>query len=389
MTYPLEGMVVLDLTSYLAGPYGCALLGEMGAQVIKVEAPSGDLMRQYPSSLEGENRAFLGANRNKRSIVINLKSEGGRRLLGRMVTESDILVHNYRPGVAETLGIGYEQLRVLRPDLLYCSLSGYGEDGPMRHHPGYDQMLQCFSGIAKAQGEELDGPQVLRGSIVDLFTSSILAYGVMGAVVQRLRRGEGQHVQVSLLRSALALQVGRFVAAEGEPVHIPREPLSSRVAGAFPTKEGHLYFQASTPDFWHQLCNILGVGSLAENPRYDTLKKRYNLSEEIMPPLKAALLQRTATEWETLMMGKVPAVAVRDIGELFDHPQIVAEQLAVDLEHPGVGRYKSMAHAVKLGSGSPPIRRAPLLGEDTDEILRLFGLGSSEVAALRDGGVIV
>lgn len=389
MAYPLEGMVVLDLTSYLAGPYGCALLGEMGAQVIKVEAPSGDLMRQYPSSLEGENRAFLGANRNKRSIVIDLKREAGRRLLSRMVTESDILVHNYRPGVAETLGIGYERLKALKPELVYCSLSGYGENGPMRDHPGYDQMLQCFAGIAKAQGEELGCPQVLRGSIVDLFTSSILAYGVMGAVVQRMRGGGGQHLQVSLLRSALALQVGRFVAAEGEPVHISREPLSSRIAGALPAKEGHLYFQASTPQFWYQLCNILGLRNLAENPRYDTLKKRYALSEEIMPSIKAALLERTAMEWETLMMGKVPAVAVREIGELFDHPQIVAEQLAVDLEHPVVGRYKSMAHAVRLGSGVPPIRRAPLLGEDTNEILRLFGLSSSEIAELHDGGAII
>jgi crotonobetainyl-CoA:carnitine CoA-transferase CaiB-like acyl-CoA transferase len=389
MTSALDGITVLDLTSYLAGPYGCALLGDMGATVVKIEAPSGDMMRQYPSTLKGENRAFLGANRNKRSIVIDLKNKSGQKTLYRLIQEADVLVHNFRPGVEESLGIGYGTLKELHAGLIYCSLTGYGKRGPLRQHPGYDQMLQCFTGMAKAQGEAMESsPHLLRGSIVDFFSSTLVAFGIASALVHRFRTGEGQHVEISLLRSSIALQVGRFIAAENEPLDVPREPAANRVTGAFPTREGFLYFQSSTLSFWQQLCTILEVPDMAVDPRFDTLKKRYACAEEIMPRLKKALMQRTALEWEALMIGKVPSVAIRGIEDMFDHPQVLAEELVVEHEHPTVGKYRTMTTAVHMGIGSNTTTRAPLLGEHTDEILRDFGFDPGSIEQMRKEGSV-
>ncbi|MCE0766029.1 CoA transferase [Pseudonocardia kujensis] len=384
MASALDGIVVLDLTSYLAGPYGCALLGDHGAEVVKIEAPEGDMMRRYPSTLKGENRAVLGANRNKRSIRLDLKSEAGAAAFLRMVARADVVVHNFRPGVAESLGIGYEALRAIRGDLVYCSLTGYGNgDGPMRSHPGYDQMLQCFTGMALAQGLTVGAPQILRGSIVDFYASALLAQGVLAALLHRARTGEGQHVEVSLLRSALALQVGRFVWADSEPRDVQREPDSSQISGAVPTKEGHLYFQAGTAKFWTALCEIIGLPELADDPRYDTLVKRAQQGAALMPQIKQALLARTALEWEQEMVGRVPVVALRDIGEMFEHPQVLAEGLVAEYDHPEVGRYRAGTTAVKMGAGDAVLTRAPLAGEHTDEILARFDFSGEEIDDLR------
>lgn len=384
MSSALDGTVVLDLTSYLAGPYGCALLGDHGADVIKVEAPGGDMMRRYPSTLKGENRAVLGANRNKRSIRLDLKSEAGRAVLLRMVADADVVVHNFRPGVAESLGIDYDALRGVRSDLVYCSLTGYGNgDGPMRSHPGYDQMLQCFTGMALAQGLSVGSPQILRGSIVDFYASALLAQGVLAALLHRHRTGEGQHVEVSLLRSALALQVGRFIWADSEPRDVQREPDSSQASGAVETKEGYLYFQAGTAKFWTALCEIIGLPELARDPRYDTLVKRAQHGATLMPQITQALRARTAVEWEREMLGRVPVVALRDIAEMFEHPQVLAEGLVTEHDHPEVGRYRTMTTAVKMGTGDATTRRAPLAGEHTDEILDRFDFSPDEIAQLR------
>lgn len=388
MSSALKEIVVLDLTSYLAGPYGCALLGDLGATVIKIEAPGGDNMRRYPSTLVGENRAFLGANRNKRSIVMDLKTDLGRESLRRMVKKADVLVHNFRPSVPESLGIDYQALRALREDLIYCSLTGYGQSGPLRRHPGYDQMLQCFTGIAQSQGEVHGEPHVLRGSIVDFFASSLLAYGVTSALFHRARTGEGQHVEVSLLRSALALQVGRFIWAENEDRSVRREPAAGRVSGAFETKEGYLYFQATTPSFWRSLCEILGMPELGDDPRYDTLKKRYENAEVLMPRIKEILRTKTAAEWEALMIGRVPGVAVRGIEDMFDHPQVLAEDLVVEHQHPVVGKYLAMSTAVKFGASAHTTTRAPLVGEHTDAVLEDFGFDIVEIERLHREGAV-
>ncbi len=391
MSNALDGITVLDLTSYLAGPYGSALLGDVGADVIKVEAPGGDAIRHYPSTLPDESRFFLGANRNKRSVVVNLKAEGGRAALYRMIERADVLVHNFRPSVPPSLGIDYDTLKTMRPGLIYCSLTGYGEQGPLRDHPGFDQMLQCFTGLAHAQGqqgEQPGAPQLLRGSIVDFYTSTLLAFAVTAAVVHRLRTGEGQHVRLSLLQSSIALQPSRFIWADCEPREAEREPAAGRVTAAHPTKEGFLYVQASTPPFWTALCDLIGRPELAADPRYDTMRKRYERSDEVMPILREALMARTALEWEGLMLGRVPCIAVRSIEDMFDHPQVLAQGLVVRHEHPVLGGYRAMSRAFEMGAGNPETTRAPMLGEHTDEILDRFGFDPGEIAALREAGAV-
>ncbi|SDD36106.1 formyl-CoA transferase [Bradyrhizobium brasilense] len=384
MAEALQGIVVLDLTAYLAGPYGCALLGDVGADIIKIEPPGGDAVRQYPSSLE-ECRSFLGVNRNKRSIVIDLKHAEGRAAFYRLVEQADVVVHNFRPSVPRSLGIDYETLQRRRPNLIYCSLTGYGENGPLRDHPGYDTMLQCFTGIAAMQGAATGQPQVMSGSIVDYFSATFVTMTILSALIHRLRTGEGQHVKPSLLRSSIALQAGQFIWAESEPRAVDRW-WPAGYGGIYPTKDGDVFLQATTPAFWKNLCEHLGFPQLADDPRYDTFKKRNALKDEIKPLIREALMQHTALEWEQLMLGKVPVIAVRSIGDMFDHPQLLAEGLVVEHEHPRVGKYRSMSKAIEMGVGDRPTTRAPMLGEHTDEVLEHFGFKKDEINALRVKG---
>ncbi|MGY4408202.1 CaiB/BaiF CoA transferase family protein [Bradyrhizobium sp. USDA 3315] len=392
MAEALEGIVVLDLTAYLAGPYGCALLSDVGADVIKIEPPGGEAARQYPSTLPTENRTFLGVNRNKRSLILDLKDPEGLAAFYRMVEKADVVVHNFRPTVAPRIGIDYETLKKHRHDLIYCSLTGYGEaeDGPLRNHPGYDTMLQCFTGMAALQGTALgdDGPpMVMHGSIIDYYSSSMVAISILAAIAHRLRTGEGQHVKPSLLRSAIAIQAGQFIWADSEPRNIERW-WGASYSGIYPTKEGYLYLQATTPAFWKNLCEFLGMTHLLDDPRMDTLTKRAALREEIKPLIREGLKKHSAQEWEAMMLGKVPCITVRDIDEMFDHPQVVAEGIVTELDHPKVGKYKAMTKAVKMGIGDKPVRRAPLMGEHTDEVLAGVGYSKDEIAGLRAKGAI-
>jgi crotonobetainyl-CoA:carnitine CoA-transferase CaiB-like acyl-CoA transferase len=213
---PLSGIRVLDLSSYIAGPYGCTLLADLGAEVIKIESPAGDTLHKYPSTLAQESRAFLGVNRSKRGLVLDLKQAEGLAALKKLVLQADVLVHNFRPSVPARLGIAWEQLKDVNPRLVYCAVTGYGETGPLKDKAGYDQVLQAMTGICALQGKSAEAPEIAYGSIVDYYAAAMLALGVSSALLCRERTGRGQHVGVSLLRSALAMQSARFIWAEGE-----------------------------------------------------------------------------------------------------------------------------------------------------------------------------
>lgn len=208
---PLSGIKVLDLSAYIAGPYGCSLLADQGAEVIKIEPPTGDNLRKYPSTLASESRAFLGVNRSKLGVVLDLKRAEGLETLHALVREADVLVHNFRPSVPDRLGIGYEQLKALNPRLIYCAVTGYGESGPLKDKAGYDQVLQTMTGMCAAQSKPGGPPEVLYGSVVDYYAAALVAGGVSSALFEREKTGEGQYVGVSLLRSALAMQSARLI----------------------------------------------------------------------------------------------------------------------------------------------------------------------------------
>lgn len=367
---PLSGVRVLDLSAYIAGPYGCTLLADQGADVIKVEPPGGDNLRNYPSTLEAESRAFLGVNRSKRGVVLDLKREDERAVLYRMLREADVLVHNFRPGVPERLGIGYETLSALHPRLVYCAVTGYGETGPMKDKAGYDQVLQTMTGMCAMQGKRGGPPELIYGSVVDYYAAALLAAGVASALYERERSGQGQYVGVSLLRAALTMQSARMIWARGEGHDISRDMRSGGVTGIHPTREGYLYLSANTPRFWRALCEKTGLAELADDPRLDTVRKRASHADEIVPRLRQALQVHTALEWEQIFGDEVPCAAARQVEDMFDHPQVLAEGLIAELPHPVLGSYRGVAWPIRFGrTPGPEPFAAPTLGQHTGEVL--------------------
>jgi crotonobetainyl-CoA:carnitine CoA-transferase CaiB-like acyl-CoA transferase len=370
----LSGVRVLDLSAYIAGPYGCTLLADQGADVLKVEPPGGDNLRHYPSTLDGESRAFVGVNRSKRGMVLDLKQPADLALLLKLVRDSDVLVHNFRPSVPQRLGIAFEQLQALNPRLIYCAVTGFGSTGPLKDKAGYDQVLQTFSGMCKEQGgtgRHGGPPEILYGSVVDYFASALVAGGVSSALYEREKSGLGQEVQVSLLRAALTMQSARLVWADGEPRDVSRDMRSGGITGLHPTREGHLYLSANTAHFWRALCDKTGLMALHDDPRYDTVKKRAEHREEIVPRLRAALQARTALEWEAVFGESVPCAASRGVADMFDHPQVLAEQMVGHFAHPTLGGYRGFTQPwVYSRTPGPAPFAAPVLGQHDEAVRR-------------------
>lgn len=388
-TGPLSGIRALDLSSYVAGPYACSLLADLGADVIKVEPIAGDGLRQYPSTLEAEPRAFLGLNRSKRGIAMNIKQPAGLEALLRLARRADVLVHNFRPTVPERLGIGYTNLHEENTRLIYCALSGYGDHGPLKDRAGYDQVLQSFTGMCVFQGVAHGKPEIVMGSAIDYYAAALLAYAVSAALYHRERTGEGQYVALSLLGSALAMQSGRFIWAESEGRDVEREFRSGGVTGIHPTRQGELYLSANTPHFWRALCTLIGLPEFAEDPNYDTVRKRAECAAEIVPVIRGALAARSALEWERVFGEQVPCCAIRPIEDMFDHPQVGSEGLVTTFEHAKAGVYRGLRKPLKFDSApGPEPFAAPALGQHTEEILSEAGYGSEEIEALRKAGAI-
>ncbi|KRG66618.1 formyl-CoA transferase [Stenotrophomonas terrae] len=367
---PLSGVRVLDLSAYIAGPYGCTLLADQGAEVIKVEPPVGDNLRKYPSTLEAESRAFLGVNRSKRGVVLDLKETDQRAVLMRLVREADVLVHNFRPSVPARLGIDFESLNKINPRLVYCAVTGYGEGGPLKDKAGYDQVLQTMTGMCAMQGKPGGAPEILYGSVVDYYAAALVAAGVSSALFERERSGEGQYVGVSLLRSALTMQSARMIWAEGEPEGVGRDMRSGGVTGIHPTARGHLYISANTPRFWQALCDKIGLPEMGSDPRYDTVRKRAEHSDELLAKLHAALAARSALEWETLFAEEVPCAAARKVEDMFDHPQVLAEEMITTLPHPLLGSYRGITRPIVFGrTPGPQPFAAPTFDQDTAVVI--------------------
>ena len=361
---PLSGLRVLDLSAYIAGPYGCALLADQGAEVIKIEPPGGDNLRNYPSTLEAESRAFIGVNRSKLGVVLDLKQPVDLAVLMDLVRSADVLVHNFRPSVPQRLGIDYDRLKALNPRLIYCALSGYGDTGPLKEKAGYDQVLQTMTGMCALQGEPGEAPQILYGSVIDYYAASLIAAGVASALYEREKSGQGQQVNISLLRSALAMQSARLVWAQGEPREIGRDMRSGGITGIHPTREGHLYISANTPHFWKAWCSRTGLAALLDTDRYDSVRKRAQHVDEIVPLLHAALATRSALEWEALFGEEVPCAAARAVEDMFDFPQVLAQDMVADVEHPVLGSYRGFTRALTFSrtTGPDPFA-APVLGQ--------------------------
>jgi len=385
---PLAGVRVLDLSGYIAAPYGCTLLADQGADVIKIEPPQGDNLRKYPSTLPSESRAFLGVNRGKRALALDLKRPQGLAVLRRLVRDADVLVHNFRPAVPARLGIDYETLAGIQPRLIYCAVSGYGATGPLKDRAGYDQVMQSMTGICAMQGSA-DAPEIVYGSVVDYYAAALMAARIGSALYQREKTGAGQYVPISLLRSALAMQSSRLVWAQDEGRDAYRDMRSGGITGLHPTRAGSLYISANTPHFWTALCELIGLPELATDTRYDSVRKRAQHPDELVPRIRAALLAHTAMEWEQIFGEQVPCAAVRQVEDMFDDPQVEAEEIMTRFNHPLVGSYRGLSGAFRLDSGATPApRAAPVFAQHSDEILAQHGYTAEDIASLRADEVI-
>jgi crotonobetainyl-CoA:carnitine CoA-transferase CaiB-like acyl-CoA transferase len=386
---------VLDLTRVLAGPFCSMILGDMGAEVIKVEEPGkGDDTRGWPPFAGGEATYFMAVNRNKKSLTLNLKAPEGQAILPRLVARSDVLLENFRPGTMERLGFGFEALRRSNPRLVYCSISGFGESGPEASRPGYDLIVQGESGIMDLTGFP-DGPPVKVGnSIADLVAGMSAAQGVTLALLARTRSGKGQKVEIGMLdvmASLLTYQAGLYWNAGGRPTRKGNQHPSIVPYEVFRARDAYLTLGVANNSLWERFVKVLGRPELARDPRFDTESKRVQNRDALVPLLDEVFRTRSADEWlAQLDEAGVPAGRIKSVAEVCESAHLRARGMVVTLDHPKAGSIRVMGVPVRLhdtpGAASQP---PPLLGQHTDEILiRLLRFPRSRVERLRAAGVV-
>jgi CoA:oxalate CoA-transferase len=387
----LHGIRVLDFTRYLAGPFCTMLLADHGADVIKVESPKGRELRVAGS--DHDSYFFLSANRNKRSLVIDIKRPEGRDLVLRMLPKVDVVVENFRPGVMAAFGLGPAELTARDPRLVYCSISGYGPDGPYRDRPGFDQIAQGMSGFMSVTGTHEQGPTRAGIAIADLVTGMFASQGIALALYARAQTGRGQVVDTSLLESMVGIMSWAagmyFDSGEAPGPAGQHHPLTSPY-GRFRAQDGYLNIAAGNQDMWQKLVRALEAPALASDPRFVKPGARIEHRDALTAELERVLAARPVAAWvECLNAAGIPSGPVFDMAQVFADPQVLARNMLVELPHPQRGTWKSPGLPVKLSATPPAItRRPPLLDEHTDEILSEHGLAADEIAALRAQRVV-
>lgn len=396
MQGPLTGMRVLDLTQYVAGPFCTMLLGDMGAEVIKIELPGrGDIYRiQGPHFIKGEATSFLSVNRNKKSLTLNLKDPRGLAIANELVTKVDVLVENFKPGTAKRLGLGYEELTSVNPKLVYCSISGYGQTGPERQRGGYDLMAQARSGLMSITGTR-DGPPAKAGvAIVDMGAAMYAALSILSAYIVRERTGKGQRIDVALLDTAVSwctMQVLEFQATGEVPSRMGSASPFFSPYQAFKAQDGYLCVVGTGgKDHWERFCHALGHSEWAEDPRFIDNANRVAHLDKLAVMIEAVLARAPVEVWvQRLEAHGLPCEPVRTLDQMVIDPQVQARDMVVQVDHPTAGRLDMVGVPFKLsktpaGVWDPP----PAMGQHTDQVLRELGYTERDIDALRGEGVI-
>jgi CoA:oxalate CoA-transferase len=396
----LAGTRVLDLTNVLAGPFCCYQLAQLGADVIKVEVPgTGDLARQLGADPElnrrGMGASFLAQNAGKRSITLNLKSSKGRAAFERLVATSDVVVENFRPGVMERLGLGYAALKALQPNLIYCAISGFGQNGPLKLNPAYDQIIQGLCGVMSVTGDAQSAPLRVGYPVADTMGGITAAFAIAAALFRRERTGEGELVDVSMLESSLVAMgwaVSNWLIAGVKPAPMGNENMTACPSGTFRTGNGLLNIAANKQEQFETLARLIGRDDLVTDPRFaareDRKQRRFELNSEI----ETALAAKSAQDWSALLnRNGVPAGEVLDVPSVLEHPQIVERKLLKTFESvPDVDRpVRVVRSGFRLASGDPaPVSPPPALGADTAELLAELGFSQRDVDELAREGAI-
>lgn len=393
MTGPLTGYRIVELTSMLTGPWAASMLGDQGADVIKVEVPGvGDHTRAVGVQRHGLSSNFLNINRSKRSITINLKSTQGRVVLEKLASNADVLIQNFRPGVVERLGVSYSEISTVAPNIIYVSMSGFSERGPLAKKPVYDPIIQAISGLATVQaGSDQERPRLIRTILPDKVTAIYAAQAVTAALLARERTGKGQHVRLSMLDAVLNFL---WASDMGGQTYVD-QPVSNQAAASFidliyETQDGYMTVSTMTNKEWEALSRAFERPDLLEDARFKTPQLRGHNVNDRLGVVQEVLLSKTTREWLDIFdQEDVPSAPALTRDEVIKHPQVIASDILREHDHPIAGRLRQARVAARF-EGTPPSepRGAPQLGEHSDEVLIELGFSDEEISALKASGAV-
>lgn len=391
---PLSGFRILDLTRIISGPFCTSLLADMGAEVIKIEAPGeGDPVRAQGVIRDGLSWYFANYNRNKQSVTLDLYSEEGKAVLRRLIAQCDVIVENYRPGVMQKMGLGDDALKALRPDIIHCSINGFGTTGPYRDRPAFDFIAQAMSGFMSLNGGPDQPPLRAGPPVSDLVAGMNGALGIVAALLRRERSGQGDSVSVSLLGSMIGLlsfQASNYFADGRLPARTGNDHGIASPYGLFETADGQVAIAPSNDVVYHKLLDALELSELRADPRFQTNADRMRNRGAITDAIQARTRQHTSAHWiERLNRFGVPCGQVLNLREVFEDPQVQDQRMAIDVPHGEHGDVRMLGFPIKFAQAEPkPVAPAPALGADTEAVLLRLGLAREDIRGLQERGVI-
>lgn len=399
MNKPLEKYRVIDLTNVLSGPFCGHLLAHMGADVVKVEVPgSGDLARQLGASPELNRKkmgvSFLAQNSGKRSLTINLKHEQGKELFKRLIKGADVLVENFRPGVMDRLGLGFDVLKGVNPKLIYCAISGFGATGPLKHKPAYDQIVQGMSGVMSITGDSESAPLRVGYPVADTIGGMSAAFAITSSLAGRNSDSEATFIDVSMLASTMSTMgwvVSNYLIAGKEPVPMGNDNFTASPSGTFRTGQGLLNIAANKQEQFEALCRVVGCPEWIEDDRFSTRLARLDNRQQLKKLLEERLMAKSAAEWEEEFLAvSVPAGQVLSLPDALSHPHLRGRDMIGRFDDvPEVGHVEVFRPGFKLNGEPPKVDTPPpTLSQHTDEILAEMGLSEEEISQLRNNGVV-
>ena len=393
---PLSGVKVLDLTRIVSGPFATMLLGDLGAEIIKIEEPvSGDESRTYgPPFVNGESAYFLSINRNKKSCAINLKTPEGIALIQELALKSDVLIENFRPGTLKKFGLSYEELKKQNPGLIYCAITGFGQTGPDSHRPGYDLIIQGESGVMDITGDP-DGPPTKVGtSIADLLTGQYASQGVLAALVERSRTGEGRRVEVAMydcLASLLTFNAGGYFATGNTPKRKGNSHPSIVPYETFETLDGWINIGVANDKFWNSFCKIIDRLDLQNDPKFAMASDRVKNRLELLPAIREIIKGNKKSHWiDLLEKAGIPSGMIKNVGEVCDSEQLISRGMILNMPHPTAGIVKNIDSPLRFDDRNDEVHAAPpILGQHTHEILsNVLKISPDEITLLEKKGAI-
>ena len=391
---PLQNIRVLDLSRVLAGPYCTMVLGDLGAEVIKVEPPEGDETRGWgPPFAGGESAYYLCVNRNKRGMVVNLKTDEGGEILRNLAMQSDVLVENFRPGTLKKFGLDFETLHALNPELIYCSISGFGQTGSLRDMPGYDFMIQAMGGIMSVTGEPEGEPMKVGVAVADLFAGQNAVVSILAALQARTFTGKGQYIDIALFDSQLgwlANVASNFLVSGKNPKRYGNAHANIVPYQSFQASDGWFVVAVGNDKQFESFCRVIGKSELSEDEQFSTNAMRVQNRETLIPLLKPIFMEKTVGEWLALIGDQFPCGPINNLEQVFAMPHVKEREMLVQMEHPTIGALPLVGSPIKMGETPVEYRLPPpLMGQHTNQILReVLGYSDEKIKALAESGCV-